>query len=238
MELEEYRNIWANKPVLREIYNDFYRAILSYSIPGNTLEVGGGSGILTQFSDEIVSLDVQYAPWLDLVADAQSLPILDESFHNIVLVDVLHHIESPILFLKEACRVLKPHGRLVMLEPAITPLSWFFYKFLHEETVDMSVAPLVRTNRTRDKDPFDANQAIPTLLFTRYKRELCLKLQQFSIVDIKYKSLFAYPLSGGFKSWSLLPVSCVDPLLKIEKMLLPILGRAIAFRMLVILEKS
>ena len=52
--------------------------------------------------------------WLDAVADAQALPFADNSFANIVMVDVLHHIEQPARCLSEAERVLKP-GRHVML---------------------------------------------------------------------------------------------------------------------------
>jgi hypothetical protein len=57
------------------------------------------------------------------------------------------------------------------------------------------------------------------------------------LVQLEHLSLFAYPLSGGFRSWSLISESMVEPLLKLEQRLLGLLGRFMAFRLLVVLEK-
>jgi 2-polyprenyl-3-methyl-5-hydroxy-6-metoxy-1,4-benzoquinol methylase len=43
-------------------------------------------------------------------------------------VDVLHHLEFPVVFFREAARVLRPGGRVLMVEPAITWGSSFFYR--------------------------------------------------------------------------------------------------------------
>jgi hypothetical protein len=51
-------------------------------------------------------------------------------------------------------------------------------------------------------------------------------------------SLFAYPLSGGFKGWSLLPKIVAPLILRAEKYLLPAIGHLMAFRILVVLEKN
>jgi len=47
----------------------------------------------------VVATDVQSAPWLDCVADAQRLPFADGCAANIVMVDVLHHLALPALVL-------------------------------------------------------------------------------------------------------------------------------------------
>ena len=52
-------------------------------------------------------------------------------------------------------------------QPAVVPV----YRFLHEEGCDLAVDPLAATP-TRGDDPFDGNQAIPTLLFYRRRGEL------------------------------------------------------------------
>ena len=137
-----YREIWDRKPVLRAIYGDIYRRMLDAVMPGPILEIGGGSGNFKLFAPDVISSDILPAPWLDLVCDAQRLPFADASFANIVMVDVLHHIENPLRFFQEALRVLRPNGRLIFCEPAITPLSGVFYRLFHDEPVDMSVNPL------------------------------------------------------------------------------------------------
>ena len=60
----------------------------------------------------VVATDIQFAPWLDCVADAQRLPLADATAANIVMIDVLHHLEFPVVFFREAARVLRPGGLL------------------------------------------------------------------------------------------------------------------------------
>ncbi len=235
--IAEHRRRWRSKPVIREVYHHYYTRIAAACAPGPTLELGGGAGHSREFITNLISADILPAPWLDVSCDAQCMPFRDESFSNIVLLDVLHHIPRPLLFLFEAARVLRRGGRLVILDPAITPLSWPFYRFLHHEPVDLSVDPLSEEKAISEDDPFDSNQAIASLLFGRYRRRLEQSVNQFEIVTLRRFSFFAYPLSGGFKGWSLLPVAAIRPLLKIEDMLEPLLGPLMAFRLLAVLER-
>ncbi len=237
-----YREIWESKPALREIYHRTYRRMAAACRPGRVLEIGGGSGNFKAVAPEVVSSDVLPAAWLDLVCDAQLLPFAAASFDNIVMFDVLHHLERPRRFFEEAQRVLRSGGRIVMAEPAITPLSWPVYAFLHPEPVALGDDPLEDGPRDPDRDPYDANQAIPTLLFgprplgggaRRFAREF----PALAVVGTRLLSLLAYPLSGGFRRWSLLPAGLVAPLLRVEDALMPVLGPLMAFRMLVVLER-
>lgn len=235
--LEGYRTVWQEKPVLRAIYEDFYRRIMAASRPGLVLEIGGGSGNLKQFATHVTSTDVQWAPWLDAVADAQALPFGDGTFDGIVMVDVLHHLEAPGRFLQEAQRVLRPRGRLVLVEPAITPLSWVVYRFFHHEPVRMDVDPLTEATTRRHRDPYDANSALPTLLFGHARERLERACPNLVVREVHRFSLAAYPLSGGFRPWSLLPRILVTPLLRLEKAVERGLGPLMAFRLLAVLEK-
>ena len=97
-------------------------------MPGLTIEIGGGIGNLKHRLPQVIATDVQFARWLDCVADAQHLPFASDVIANIVMVDVLHHVEFPMLFFREAERVLRAGGRIVMVEPAITWGSTLFYR--------------------------------------------------------------------------------------------------------------
>lgn len=235
--LREYRATWQRKPVLRTIYSDYYRKIMEAWRPGRILEIGAGSGNLKEVAPQVVSTDILPASWVDAVADAQALPFVTGAFDSIVMVDVLHHIEQPRSFFTEAQRVLRSGGRLVLIEPAITPVSWFVYKCFHHEPVRMHWDPLSHAIRDPDRDPFDANSAIPTLLFGRNRTRLMREFPDLVIRQVKLLSLIAYPLSGGFRSWSLVPKSVITPLLRLEDRLPAVLSRLMAFRLLAVLER-
>jgi len=238
MTLKDYQNRWDSKPVLRAVYSDLYQKIEDAALIGDTLEVGGGIGNLNICKGRVFKSDIQYFHGADLVADAQNLPFCNNSFSNIVLFDVLHHIQCPMLFFSEAKRVLKPGGRVIMLEPGITPISKLFYKIGHEEPVDMKWDPSDSLEVDINKNPYDSNQAIPTILFKKNPK-LFIKIENgFKIHRSDWVSLFAYPLCGGFKSWSLMPYKWVSTILKMEEKLLPILGGFMAFRLMVVLEKK
>ncbi|TAL02705.1 MAG: class I SAM-dependent methyltransferase [Rhodospirillaceae bacterium] len=230
--------LWREKPVLRHIYHHLYARMRAACNPGTTLEIGGGTGIFKEFAPDTITTDVIAAPWLDLVADAQRLPFAAARFANIVMFDVLHHIEYPRYFLAEALRVLQPGGRLIMVEPAITPVSWLFYNFIHEEPVDLGADPLRQGQPSTVRDPFAANQAIPTLLVGRHRSRLAAAFPNLRLTRCTWLSLLAYPLSGGFKSWCAIPQWLVAPLLWAEDLLAPIVGRLAAFRLFVVFEKT
>jgi SAM-dependent methyltransferase len=235
--LEDYRAIWNHKPVLRLVYDDFYDRMAAACVPGMTIEVGGGIGNLKQRLSNVVATDIQFAHWLDVVADAQKLPFARDVASNIVMVDVLHHVEYPAVFFREAERVLCPGGRIVMVEPAITFGSTLFYRLLHQEPVVTSADPLVTGAPDPKRDPYDANQAIPTLIATRHRPRFHALFPELRIERVDWFSLAVYPMSGGFTPWSLVPPSLARHILRLERIIEPISGRFIAFRMMLVVEK-
>jgi SAM-dependent methyltransferase len=108
--LHRYLAVWKTKPVLRAVYGDFYDRIAAACGPGPTLEIGAGIGNLPGKLPDVIGSDIQFGPWLNLVADAQRMPFGPNTLGNIVMVDVLHHIEHTLNFFREAARVLKQGG--------------------------------------------------------------------------------------------------------------------------------
>jgi SAM-dependent methyltransferase len=236
--LARYRDVWHRKPVLRLIYDDFYQRIAAACRSGRTLEIGGGIGNLKARLADVVATDVQPAPWLDCVADAQRLPFAAGSAANIVMVDVLHHLEFPLTFFREAERVLAPGGRVIMVEPAITWGSTLFYRLIHHEPVRTSADPLMDGRPDPHRDPYDSNQAIPTLLATRDRARFHRLFPALRMMRVEWFSFLAYPLSGGFKPWSLLGEGGARRLLRLEQAIEPLLGRFAGFRLMLVIEKA
>ena len=235
---EEYRELWDAKPGLRAVYTDYYRRIRGWCRPGPTVEVGAGAGTLGEELTDAIATDIAPSPWVDAVADAQALPFADASLTNVIGVDVLHHVEFPRRFLLEAARVLSPGGRVVVVEPAITPLSWVAFKLAHPEPVDLSADPLENGTPDPGRHPFDSNQAVPTLLAGRHRDRMRTVIPTLQLACRQRLSLFAYPLSGGFQPWSLLPRGLADRLLRVERVVEPALAPLMGFRLLLVLVKS
>ena len=235
--LRQHQAVWQSKPILRLLYTEWYREIVSWLQPGPTLEVGGGTGNLKEFAPSVVCTDIVKLPWLDAVADAQQLPFVSDSLANIVLFDTLHHLENVRYFFNEALRVLQPGGRVIIMDPYISVCSWPVYHFLHPEPVDFRQDPLALSPMQPGRKPFDANQAISTILFERSSRRFHELYPSLKKLQHHRLAFFAYPLSGGFDHSSLLPVFLVRPVLALERVL-RLLNRFLAFRVLVVLEKG
>ncbi len=234
--LQEHRATWKKKPILRALYTSWYQEMTAQLVPGKTLELGGGSGNFKEFAPNVISTDIVPLPWIDVVADAQDMPFPEQSFDNIVLFDVLHHIENVTLFFNEALRILRPGGKIMMIEPYISPISWLIYHFLHPEPVNFQQDPFVFVEPSPNRKPFDANQAFATILFERKFSQFRNKYPQFIKVYHRRLAFFIYPLSGGFEKPSLVPMSLYKPLSTLEKRL-SFMSGLLAFRILVVLEK-
>ncbi len=241
--LFRHRRVWEEKPVLRRIYNEeFFARLLSSKTPGGiSVEVGGGPGFFKQRLPSVISTDLVLCPWLDVVADAQALPFQTSSVTNVLGLDVLHHLAAPMKFLKEAERVLVQGGRLVLVEPWVTPFSYFIYRYFHQEDCDLSAHPseLGDSRVTPGKKAFDGNQAIPYLLFgTRNRQKTLAALPRFTCLAAEPFCLFAYLLSFGFKPMNLLPEFLYPAVSMLERYSLPWWRRLAALRILLVLEKS
>jgi SAM-dependent methyltransferase len=234
-----HRAVWEKKAALRLLYRDFHRQLIGSCPEGRILDIGGGTAHIKEIRPDIVTTDIMRFPGIDVVADAHQLPFPDRSFSGIVMLDVLHHLERPIAFLNEAARLLDRGGRLAMMEPAMTTLGRPFYHYFHEEPVDMTADPYALVTTNPDRDPFDANQAIPTLLFR--DAASCARLEStipsLRVLSVDWQSLFAYPLSGGFQSWSLIPGAAVQPVLALERRFPNAVRKHLAFRVMVVLER-
>jgi len=125
-----------------------------------------------------------------------------------------------------------------MVEPAITWGSTLFYRLLHHEPVRTSVEVLTDGSPDPRRDPYASNQAIPTLIATRDRDRFHHLFPMLRIASVEWFALATYPLSGGFKPWSLISEGVARRMLRIERALEPALGRLAAFRMLLIVEKA
>lgn len=234
--LDEQRLVWDRKPLIRALYGHYHQMLIQQCGRGSIAEIGAGCASLKSSYPDILSIDIVASPWVDLVGDAERLPLADDSVGNLVLLDVLHHIRQPFRFLEEAARVLEAGGRLVMLEPGISPLSRVIYGAAHPEPIDMH-ADVFADSALSGSDPFDSNQAIPTLLFDQGVGRALSRIKHFEVAHLDWLGFPSYPLSGGFRPWRLLPNFMLGACLSAEALAPSMLRRWLGFRLFVVLRK-
>lgn len=237
--LDSHREIWEKRPLTRHLYAGWYRDIeKNLSGRGSVVEIGAGTGNFKDFMPSSVSTDLVWCEWLDLVSDAMHLPYRDSSVGDFVLIDAIHHIHDPVAALREMHRCLKKGGRVVIFDVYISPFSYLYYNFFHKEEVRLSADLFDVRGCAAEKEPFDSNQAIATILFFRRIEELAARLGGLELRKREFREFLLYPLSGGFEGRQLVPYCLRSPIAALDRLAVKAFGRLLAGRCLVVLEKT
>jgi SAM-dependent methyltransferase len=218
--LEEHRRLWDRKVVLREVYRVWFEELLEQA-RGRVVEIGAGPGLLARFARarrpdlHWVAADLIWAPWNQLSADAAHLPFRAGSVDTVVGLDVIHHLARPLDFLGEAGRILKVGGRLALVEPWVTMLSYPIYRWLHEEGCRPDLDPRRPFAEASGKDAFEGDAAVASRLVD-------LPPETWSGLGLspptaRPENTFAYLLSLGFQPRCLLPSRLLRPLLWLDR---------------------
>lgn len=238
--LERHRSMWERKPAVRALYRYWYKMIVnSLAELAPTVEIGCGCGNFKEYYPDAVATDAFETPWCEQVVDACSLPYGAASIGNLVLCDVLHHVPAPLKFFSEASRVLATGGRIVIIEPLITPWSWPIYRYCHHEPFDLG-ADLFSGQPQPGSDSSDyANSATATILFHKQYQDFAERFPEFRRVRQRPFACVIYPMTGGFQKFCLVPAFAVVPLSRVEDLLISRCGFSfLAMRILVVLEKT
>ena len=234
-----HRQEYFRRPALRAAYQHWAERIRRYlsRVKGRSIELGCGCGALSGYL-ELTRTDIYKHDWVDEVVDACDMPYVDGECANLVAIDVLHHLPDASLFLNEVNRVLTDGGRLVILEPYISFFSYFLYRFVHHEPLDMNVLPFEPATLLDKESGQVCNEALPTLLFVQHKKELRHRWPRLHLILLEFSDALVYPLTGGFSHRSWLSARLVGPLMRFEDVLLKKAGRFLGTRMLVVMEKK
>lgn len=216
--LQRRRNLAKNEN-LQLWYESLYSALQpSFRTP--VLEVGSGTSPLKRFDPRVITSDVLAADYLDLVFDAHSIDqvreIPDASLGTITMTNVLHHLADPLRFLSNAAVKLRPNGKLIIVEPYISPVSFPVLRYIHPEPTILGIqCPELDTSQG---PLYSANQAMPYLLF--FKRSDWLSqldhLYKTGEIEINFHSSLSYFLTGGITRRSPIPQFTYRFLLRLD----------------------
>jgi SAM-dependent methyltransferase len=201
--LAAHRAVWARKPSLREVYGRWF-AVLRQACAGEPIvELGCGPGFFKERYPDVIATDAIANPHADAIVEAAALPFGAAQVGGIVLLDVFHHLPRPAAFLAEAARVLRPGGRLALIEPWLGLAGRVFYRWVHHEDCDLGVDPTAPWGES-SKGAMEGNAALPWLYF-RAGGDLERAGLPLRVMRREPFAGLPWLLSGGFQPYGLLP---------------------------------
>ncbi|MGO9012847.1 MAG: class I SAM-dependent methyltransferase [Bryobacteraceae bacterium] len=231
--VRQHREIWELRPELRAVYHGFFATLLEAAGGRRPIvELGAGPGFFREYFPESISTDVIFTPWVDVVCDGCRMPFREASAGAVVMLDVIHHLPRPLDFLAEVGQILRPGGRLVAIEPWITPPSYILYRYFHHEDCTLSI-DIAQPFRSTGKQAFDGNAAIPYQLVRRLRADPVAGLK---LVRCEPFLALAYLATLGFKRQRSVPVAVIRMAEQWERIAGP-LGRLASTRALLVWAK-
>lgn len=104
-----------------------------------------GAGLRDTYYRNVVNCEIVAYDSTDVLAVAERLPFVDESFDAVMSLNVLEHVKDPFQAARELMRVLKPGGQLMCVAPFLQPLHGYphHYYNMTRQGIDNLFAELV-----------------------------------------------------------------------------------------------
>lgn len=163
------------------------------------IELGGGAAFSKDIfpPGSVIVTDVFEAPWLDAKLDAMALPFPDNTVDVLICSAMIHHLASPILFLEETRRALKPGGYLLINEPHTSVLMRSLLYFNNHEGWNYDIDIFDRDQViSNPQDAWSSNNAVAELLF-RDKKKFGMELPGLKIRSDHFNECLIFLISGG-----------------------------------------
>lgn len=238
-----HRDILQEKPLLRSAFDTFYREMIEanekhLTASGFELELGSGVGFLKQLRPKVITSDVRDIPSVDRRIDALAIDLPDDSVRVIYAINVFHHLADPRRFFSELCRVLKPGGGCVLVEPHNGLASSFLHRHLHKD--EQFEPDAAAWTNSESRGPMSgANQALSYVVFDRDRGQF--EEEYGDKLEIAYRgyslNALRYFFSGGLNFRQMLP-SFADPVLRFLERAAKPLARHWSLHQIIVLRKQ
>jgi len=239
-EILQNKERWDSKPILRKIYGEFHSRITEHLPPnldGLIVELGSGVADISQTIPNCLRTDLFPNPWIDQTENAYQLSFSDASAAALILFDVFHHLRYPGRALQEFQRVLKPGGRVIIFDPAVSWLGKIVFGLLHPEPLGLNNPIVWQPASDWSPDDIDYYAAQGNAHRVFLKREIDLSGSGWQIRTVSRYADISYVLSGGYSKSQLYPDRAYPLLMKIDRAA-NYLPDLFATRMLAVLEKN
>lgn len=138
------KKIYADHNDARIVQDTLRRLLDAFPSTASGLNIGAGQ---TKIDIRVKNLEIEAGEGIDIVGSVEAIPCEDSTFDFVITQEVLEHVTSPDLAMKEIHRVLKTAGRVYIQLPftiGYHPCPHDYWRFTHE-----GMAHLVQSNGFR-----------------------------------------------------------------------------------------
>lgn len=218
--IDEIRNKIAKKNSLQKFYTRSYNVLSKITCNFNKndiiVEIGAGASFSNHYCPNIILTDVLPYKGIHKVIDATNMDFKSNSVNCFYLMNVLHHISDAKKFFKECDRCLVNSGKIYIVDQYPSILGKIILKYFHHEAFNEKATDW----SFKTTGPLSgANGALTWIIFFRDIEIFNREFPQFNIVHKSIHTPIYYWLTGGLKSWNLIPKFASNMFLKIDNLI-------------------
>jgi len=241
VELFRQRENIINNPGLRSYFSFLYK-IVNQELEkfDSILEVGAGAAISEIFLEQrIVRTDILPFNDFDVMGHCsmENLPFKESQFDAVLAFDSIHHSEKPSKSILELLRVTREGGKIILVEPFVSPLSYLPYKMFHHEDTswDFREKGSIALS-SRNLNPAMGDQGVSRFIINQLSNWRSTNFPKL-IVSITYLSPFSFFATGGVSSPLKTPKIFVNFLIQVETLIPNFIMKFLASRVILTITK-
>lgn len=192
---------YALSALYREVYAEYAACVARCPAGGRVLEIGSGAGFAADGLPGLITSDILAYADLDLVLDARQLPFAAGTIRAVLMFNVFHHIPDVGALLAECERVLRPGGRVLIVDQHPGVIGGPILRYLHHEPFRADAGWTFASTGPLS----GANGALCWIVFQRDRAMFAQRFPGLAIERYQPHTPLRYWLSGGLKRWTLLP---------------------------------
>jgi SAM-dependent methyltransferase len=204
------------------------------------LEVGAGAAISEIFLKQpIVRTDILPFNEFNVLGDCamERLPFKDSSFDAVLAFDSIHHSDQPSKAILELLRVIRKGGKIIIVEPFVSPLSYLPYKIFHYEETSWNFKEQGSIELSlRNLNPETGDQGVSRFVINQLSNRRSTNFPKL-IVSITYLSPFSFFATGGVSKPLKTPKIFVNFLIQVEKLIPNFIMKFLASRVILTITK-
>ena len=204
------------------------------------LEVGAGAAISNIFvSRNIVRTDILPFNEFNVLGDCamERLPFKDSSFDAVLAFDSIHHSEQPSKAILELLRVTRKGGKIILVEPFVSLLSYLPYKIFHHEDTSWNFKEQGSIELSlQNHNPETGDQGVSRFIINQLSNWRSTNFPKLT-VSTTYLSPFSFFATGGVSRPLKTPEIFVKVLIKLENLIPNFIMKFLASRVILTIAK-